>query len=125
MTRHPAPFVRMTREIEDALVRGRPVVALETTLVAHGFPPPIGVQTALASEEDEASAIHRYFTREGKPSQEIEIRAGARCRELRYDALGRPSEERHVDPQGRLHGPSVRWFPDPDASPYLDPRVRE
>jgi pseudouridine-5'-phosphate glycosidase len=41
----------MTREIEDALVRGRPVVALETTLVAHGFPPPIGVETAVASEE--------------------------------------------------------------------------
>jgi pseudouridine-5'-phosphate glycosidase len=40
----------MTREVEDALVRGRPVVALETTLVAHGFPHPLGVQTALASE---------------------------------------------------------------------------
>ncbi|WP_437961266.1 hypothetical protein WME76_17605 [Sorangium sp. So ce119] len=86
-----------------------------------------GSQRWLVSEEDEASAtsVHRYFTREGKPSQEIEIRAGARHRELRYDALGRPSEERHLDPQGRLHGPSVRWFPDPDASPYLDPRVRE
>ncbi|WP_437968629.1 hypothetical protein WMF04_04745 [Sorangium sp. So ce260] len=86
-----------------------------------------GSQCWLVLEEDEASAalIHRYFTREGKPSQEIEVRAGARYRELRYDALGRPSEERHLDPQGRLHGPSVRWFPDPDASPYLDPRVRE
>ncbi len=40
----------MAREVEDALVRGRPVVALETTLVAHGFPPPLGVETAMASE---------------------------------------------------------------------------
>ncbi|WP_437792143.1 toxin-antitoxin system YwqK family antitoxin [Sorangium sp. So ce693] len=86
-----------------------------------------GSQRWLVREEDEASAslIDRYFTCEGKPSQEIEIRAGARYRELRYDALGRPSEERHLDPQGRFHGPSVRWFPDPDTSPYLDRRVRE
>ncbi|WP_437275411.1 hypothetical protein WME90_29735 [Sorangium sp. So ce375] len=86
-----------------------------------------GSQRWLVREEDDASAslIDRYFTREGKPSQEIEIRAGTRHRELRYDALGRPSEQRHFDPQGRFHGPSVRWFPDPDASPYLDPRVRE
>lgn len=86
-----------------------------------------GSQRWLVSEEDEASAtrILRYVTRDGKPSQEIELRAGERHRELRYDALGRPSEERHVDPQGRFHGPSVRWFPDQGASPYLDPRVRE
>ncbi|WP_437678223.1 toxin-antitoxin system YwqK family antitoxin [Sorangium sp. So ce131] len=86
-----------------------------------------GSQRWLVRAEDEASAslIHRYFTREGKPSQEVETRAGARYRELRYDALGRPSEERHLDPEGRFHGPSVRWFPDPDASPYLDPRLRE
>ncbi|MGK3959492.1 hypothetical protein WMF38_41405 [Sorangium sp. So ce118] len=86
-----------------------------------------GSQRWLSSEEDEASGavIYRYVTREGKPSQEIEVRAGVRCRELQYDALGRPSEERHFDPQGRFHGPSVRWFPDPEASPYLDPRLCE
>ncbi|WP_437630339.1 toxin-antitoxin system YwqK family antitoxin [Sorangium sp. So ce854] len=95
--------------------------------VAEGADYDQGSQRWLISEEDEASAtrVVRYATREGKPSQEIEIRAGARYRELRYDALGRPSEERRFDPQGRLHGPCVRWFPEPDASPYLDPRVRE
>lgn len=72
-----------------------------------------------------AALVYRYFTREGKPAQEIEFRAGARARELRFDALGRPSEERHFDPEGRSHGPSIRWFPEPEASPYLDPRVRE
>jgi len=40
----------MTREVRDALVRGQPVVALETTYVSHGFPHPAGVETALASE---------------------------------------------------------------------------
>jgi pseudouridine-5'-phosphate glycosidase len=50
VTRHPAPYVNMTREVRDALVRGQPVVALETTYVSHGFPHPAGVETALASE---------------------------------------------------------------------------
>src|SRR5262249_2647554 len=50
VTRHPAPYVNMTREVRDALVRGQPVVALETTYVSHGFPHPTGVETALASE---------------------------------------------------------------------------
>lgn len=38
-------------EVREALDAGRPVVALETTLVAHGFPPPDGVAVALESEE--------------------------------------------------------------------------
>ncbi|WP_437733648.1 toxin-antitoxin system YwqK family antitoxin [Sorangium sp. So ce1335] len=95
--------------------------------VAEGAEYENSAQCWRVDEEDDASAasIHRYFTLEGKPAQEIEVRGGARCRELRYDALGRPAEERHLDPQGRLHGPFARWFPGPDASPYLDPRVRE
>jgi pseudouridine-5'-phosphate glycosidase len=40
----------MSREVEEAVVRQLPVVALETTLVAHGFPHPAGVETALAAE---------------------------------------------------------------------------
>ena len=42
VTRYPAPFVNMAREVRDALVRGGPVVALETTYVSHGFPHPTG-----------------------------------------------------------------------------------
>lgn len=37
-------------EIGEALRDGRPVVALETTLVAHGFPPGEGVAVGLESE---------------------------------------------------------------------------
>jgi len=37
-------------EVRDALARGGPVVALETTLVAHGFPPGEGVEVGLESE---------------------------------------------------------------------------
>ena len=37
-------------EVRDALDAGRPVVALETTLVAHGFPAPEGLEVGLESE---------------------------------------------------------------------------
>ena len=37
-------------EVADALAEGRAVVALETTLVAHGFPAPDGVEVGLDSE---------------------------------------------------------------------------
>jgi len=40
----------VTDEVQDALDDGRPVVALETTLISHGFPGGEGVQVALASE---------------------------------------------------------------------------
>jgi pseudouridine-5'-phosphate glycosidase len=42
--------VELSEEVRDALERRRPVVALETTLVAHGFPAPEGVDVALESE---------------------------------------------------------------------------
>ena len=42
--------VRISDEVDHALAERRPVVALETTLVAHGFPPGDGVAVALESE---------------------------------------------------------------------------
>ena len=43
--------IRMAEEVRAALADGRGVVALETTLVAHGFPPGEGVEVGLASEQ--------------------------------------------------------------------------
>jgi pseudouridylate synthase len=43
-------------EVRKALDRGHPVVALETTLVAHGFPAPDGVEVGLESDEAVRSA---------------------------------------------------------------------
>ncbi|HUF00820.1 MAG TPA: pseudouridine-5'-phosphate glycosidase, partial [Gaiellaceae bacterium] len=43
-------LVLLSDEVREALEAGRPVVALETTLVAHGFPAPHGVAVGLASE---------------------------------------------------------------------------
>ena len=52
-------LVSIGREVRDALDRRRPVVALETTLVAHGFPAGKGVEVALESERRvrEAGAV--------------------------------------------------------------------
>jgi pseudouridylate synthase len=44
-------LVRIADEVQAALEAGRPVVALETTIVAHGFPAPHGVDVGLAMEE--------------------------------------------------------------------------
>ena len=43
-------LVVLSREVRDALLHRRPVVALETTLVAHGFPPGEGVEIGLECE---------------------------------------------------------------------------
>ena len=52
-------MVRVASEVAEALAEGRPVVALETTLIAHGFPPGEGVAVGLESERRvrEAGAI--------------------------------------------------------------------
>lgn len=44
------PPSHISSEVRDALVEGRAVVALESTLIAHGLPWPDNVETALASE---------------------------------------------------------------------------
>jgi pseudouridine-5'-phosphate glycosidase len=43
-------LVRIAEEVAQALAERRAVVALETTLVAHGFPPGEGVEVGLESE---------------------------------------------------------------------------
>jgi len=44
-------MIEIAEEVQQALADGRGVVALETTLVAHGFPPGEGVAVGLASEQ--------------------------------------------------------------------------
>ena len=45
-----ADWVRVFPEVRDALAAGRPVVALESTIVAHGMPYPANLETAQAVE---------------------------------------------------------------------------
>ena len=52
-------MIRVADEVREALAAGEGVVALETTLVAHGFPPGEGVAVGLESERQvrEAGAV--------------------------------------------------------------------
>ena len=43
-------LLSVSPEVRSALDEGRPVVALETTLVAHGFPAPVGIEVGLESD---------------------------------------------------------------------------
>jgi pseudouridine-5'-phosphate glycosidase len=45
-----APFLRVADEVREALEAGRPVVALESSLVAQGLPAPHNLDTATAAE---------------------------------------------------------------------------
>ncbi|MBR6347913.1 MAG: pseudouridine-5'-phosphate glycosidase [Spirochaetales bacterium] len=44
-------YLDMTAEVRQALEEGKPVVALESTIISHGMPYPKNVQTALAVEK--------------------------------------------------------------------------
>jgi pseudouridylate synthase len=44
-------FLQINAEVKEALANSRPVVALESTIIAHGMPYPKNVETALAVEE--------------------------------------------------------------------------
>ncbi|ADV68491.1 pseudouridine-5'-phosphate glycosidase [Deinococcus maricopensis] len=51
MTTTANPLVQYTPEVLDALQTGRPVVALESTIISHGMPYPQNVQTAREVEQ--------------------------------------------------------------------------
>lgn len=44
-------YLRLGELVAEALAAGRPVVALESTVIAHGLPRPANVEVALAMEE--------------------------------------------------------------------------
>ncbi|MEP7335965.1 MAG: pseudouridine-5'-phosphate glycosidase [Actinomycetota bacterium] len=82
-------MIEISDEVRAALDEGRPVVALETTLIAHGFPPGEGVAVGLESERRvrEAGATPATIgvldgkVRVGLDGQELEL-FGASARKL-------------------------------------------
>jgi pseudouridine-5'-phosphate glycosidase len=50
------PWLDISEDVAAAIAAGRPVVALETTLVTHGLPPPDGVRVARELE----AAVRRH-----------------------------------------------------------------
>ena len=57
----PSPLLDVRPETAAALRAGRAVVALESTLIAHGLPWPINLETARAAE----AAVRRRRGRAG------------------------------------------------------------
>ena len=45
------PYLSISEEVQKALREGRPVVALESTIISHGMPYPQNVETALLVEQ--------------------------------------------------------------------------
>ena len=44
-------YLTISPEVQQALAAGRPVVALESTIISHGMPYPQNVQTAMLVEQ--------------------------------------------------------------------------
>ena len=44
-------YLDIAPEVQKALAEGRPVVALESTIISHGMPYPQNVETALSVEK--------------------------------------------------------------------------
>jgi pseudouridine-5'-phosphate glycosidase len=88
-------LLAVSPEVDDALRHRRPVVALETTLVAHGFPPGDGAEVARESERRvrEADAVPATVGVLGGS-----VRVGLTEEELeRFSAAG--AEARKVGPR--------------------------
>jgi pseudouridylate synthase len=86
--------IRISPEVEEALHANRPVVALETTLVAHGFPSGEGMTVAFESE-------HRVRAAGAVPATtgilDGEIRVGLEPADLeRFDAAARKAGPRDL-----------------------------
>ena len=47
------PYLDVAPEVAQALAQGKPVVALESTIISHGMPYPQNVETAQAVDIDE------------------------------------------------------------------------
>ena len=97
-------MLRIAPEVDEALGSGGAVVALETTLVAHGFPPGEGVAVGLAAEAAvrEAGAVPATVG-----VVDGEVRVGLTEAELgRFDedaAAPRAAIEDEPRPARRLH----------------------
>jgi pseudouridine-5'-phosphate glycosidase len=74
-------YLEVSEEVQDALDRGVPVVALESTIISHGMPYPDNVATALRVEQEVRShgavpatiAVIGGRLRVGLPTADIEL----------------------------------------------------
>ena len=58
-------YLVVAPEVKAALEAGKPVVALESTIISHGMPYPKNVETALEVEKQRAARLVRSFLQRG------------------------------------------------------------
>jgi pseudouridine-5'-phosphate glycosidase len=86
--------IRIAEEVREALSGGAAVVALETTLIAHGFPPGEGIEVGLESERQVRAGGAVPAT---VGILDAEVRVGLTTEELgRFDADARKVGPRDV-----------------------------
>lgn len=78
-------YLRVAQAVSEALAAGRPVVALESTVIAHGLPRPANTQVALAMED----AVRD----EGAVPATIALLDGCICVGLSAEEIARLGEE--------------------------------
>ncbi|HEY2183138.1 MAG TPA: pseudouridine-5'-phosphate glycosidase [Gaiellaceae bacterium] len=87
-------MIRIAEEVREALSGGAAVVALETTLIAHGFPPGEGIEVGLESERQVRAGGAVPAT---VGILDAEVRVGLTTEELgRFDADARKVGPRDV-----------------------------
>ena len=87
------PHLRITDEVKDALDAGRPVVALESTIISHGFPYPANVETARECE--------RIAREEGVVPATVAVIGGRLAVGLSDDEIERLGSERSTPKASR------------------------
>ena len=85
------PLLDLSPEVQSALEKRQPVVALESTIIAHGMPYPQNVETALKVEQ--------IIREAGAVPATIGVKAGRLCAGLQKSA---------IDELGRLAGQVVK-----------------
>lgn len=100
MSRLGPPLLSLHPEVEAALGAGRPVVALESALIAHGLPPPVNLEVARELEV--------VVRQEGAVPATIAVLAG-------IPTLGLTSDEL----EAIATGPAVAKLSDRDLAPAI------
>ena len=99
------PALAISAEVTAALASGRPVVALESTLIAHGLPWPVNLETAREAESTVRSAganrAESTCSGRGKPVARSEVKLPSN-----WDTRVESAEP---SPSDQLEEPRVTW----------------
>lgn len=85
----PHPMLRLTDEVRTALAEGRPVVALESTIISHGMPHPQNVEMA--------QGVEGLIREHGAVPATIAVLGGVPCVGLDDEQLELLATDPHVD----------------------------